>query len=144
MQTYIGVKMIEAEPCPAWKDSGKHKKGDPGYKVRYPDGYESWSPKDVFEAAYFPLEKSDSISEEDVMSFIDRDSEEIRKMGEKTTALKVDAITGFSFLEGSACVDPANYSEEVGSRICRNSVAEKVWEHLGFVLQWAKNGLCRG
>ena len=23
-----------------------------GYKVVYPDGYESWSPKDVFEAAY--------------------------------------------------------------------------------------------
>ena len=25
---------------------------EPGYFVRYPYGYESWSPKDVFEAAY--------------------------------------------------------------------------------------------
>lgn len=52
MNEYIGTKMIEAEPCPAWKDAGNHKAGDPGYRVRYADGYESWSPKDVFEAAY--------------------------------------------------------------------------------------------
>lgn len=52
MQKYIGTKLIEAEPCPAWKDAGRHKTGDPGYKVRYADGYESWSPKDVFEESY--------------------------------------------------------------------------------------------
>lgn len=52
MEKYIGAKLIEAEPCPAWKDAGGHKKGDAGYRVRYSDGYESWSPKDVFEAAY--------------------------------------------------------------------------------------------
>ena len=27
-----------------------------GYKVRYPDGYESWSPKGVFEEAYRPTD----------------------------------------------------------------------------------------
>ncbi len=32
MQKFIGTKLIEAEPCPAWKDFGKHKTGDPGYK----------------------------------------------------------------------------------------------------------------
>lgn len=52
MEKYIGTKMIEAEACPAWKDAGGHKAGDPGYRVLYSDGYESWSPKDVFEAAY--------------------------------------------------------------------------------------------
>lgn len=52
MEKYIGTKMIEAEVCPAWKDAGGHKAGDPGYRVRYADGYESWSPKDVFEEAY--------------------------------------------------------------------------------------------
>lgn len=49
---YIGCKVIEAEPCKAWKDMGKHKVGEDGYKVIYPDGYESWSPKEVFEKAY--------------------------------------------------------------------------------------------
>lgn len=55
MKQYIGTKLIEAELCPAWKDAGGHKTGDPGYKVRYADGYESWSPKDVFEEAYRPV-----------------------------------------------------------------------------------------
>lgn len=52
MKNYIGTKIIEAEPCDAWKNFGDHKVGEPGYKVRYEDGYESWSPKDVFEKAY--------------------------------------------------------------------------------------------
>ena len=54
MQQFIGTKIIDAEVCPARKDTGDHKAGDPGYKVIYPDGYESWSPKDVFEEAYRP------------------------------------------------------------------------------------------
>lgn len=44
MKTYIGTKIIQAEPA--------EKDGKDGYKVVYPDGYESWSPKDVFEEAY--------------------------------------------------------------------------------------------
>ena len=56
MQKYIGTKIIEAEPCKAWKDTKLHKAGEDGYKVRYPDGYESWSPKEVFERAYRPTD----------------------------------------------------------------------------------------
>ena len=45
MEQYIGTKIIHAEPM--------EKNGREGYKVVYaPDGYESWSPKDVFEEAY--------------------------------------------------------------------------------------------
>ena len=47
MVRYIGTKLIEA--IPAQKD------GEDGYKVVYPDGYNSWSPADVFERAYLPL-----------------------------------------------------------------------------------------
>lgn len=48
LKTYIGVKRIQAEP--------KERDGKPGYRVVYePDGYEGWSPKDVFEAAYIPI-----------------------------------------------------------------------------------------
>lgn len=56
MRKYIGTKIIEAEPCKAWKDTKLHKAGEDGYKVRYPDGYESWSPKDVFNEAYRPTD----------------------------------------------------------------------------------------
>jgi hypothetical protein len=45
MKTYIGTKIVQAEPQ---TDST----GREGYKVVYEDGYESWSPKDVFERCY--------------------------------------------------------------------------------------------
>ena len=35
---------------------GQGGKAEDGYKVRYPDGYESWSPKGVFEEAYRPTD----------------------------------------------------------------------------------------
>ena len=61
MKQYIGTKIIQAEP--AYRVDGKvwvksqpvpcGYKVEDGYKVVYsPDGYESWSPKDVFETAY--------------------------------------------------------------------------------------------
>ncbi len=56
MKNYIGVKIIKAEP---------EKKGEKdGYKVLYPDGYESWSPKDVFEKAYRELDCKEFINSE--------------------------------------------------------------------------------
>lgn len=61
MKKYIGMKIIEAVPairkgCRVYeKDRAIHMTMVPdeeGYKVRYADGYEFFSPKDVFEAAY--------------------------------------------------------------------------------------------
>nr|DAZ57582.1 MAG TPA: Protein of unknown function (DUF2829) [Caudoviricetes sp.] len=65
MKKYIGTKLIEA--APAIRKGGKvYEKTQPiprsmereedGYKVRYPDGYESFSPKQVFEEAYRPTD----------------------------------------------------------------------------------------
>ena len=54
MKTYIGVKIIKAEPM--------EKDGKPGYKVKYKDGYESWSPKEVSEEAYRELDCLDFIN----------------------------------------------------------------------------------
>ena len=50
MKTYIGTKIIQAEPCE--KDYGPPEThGQPGYRIVYPDGYTSWSPKTAFEEA---------------------------------------------------------------------------------------------
>lgn len=45
---YIGTKIVLA-----W---AVEKDGKAGYGVKYEDGYTSWSPKDVFEAAYRDIE----------------------------------------------------------------------------------------
>ena len=55
MQTYIGVKIIEAEQGLSQKDIGDWPAGSDGYYVVYEDGYESWIPKNMFEKAYRPV-----------------------------------------------------------------------------------------
>ena len=52
MKTYIGTKIIEAVPSIRMASATT----EGGYRVRYPDGYESWSPKAVFEEAYRPID----------------------------------------------------------------------------------------
>lgn len=62
MKKYIGTKTIQAEPMTKGRafDAGLLRAGNipaterdvPGYKVAYGNGYESWSPADVFEDAY--------------------------------------------------------------------------------------------
>ena len=79
MEKYIGTKIVQARPAfratftknnckvprqvmtemaieeseaDGWEVSDREE----GYEVRYADGYRSWSPKDVFEAAYRPTD----------------------------------------------------------------------------------------
>lgn len=62
MKKYIGVKLIEAEPMTKGEFADFQQRptsaedyDKEGYKVKYSDDYVSWSPKDVFEEAYRPL-----------------------------------------------------------------------------------------
>lgn len=64
MKAYIGTKVIQAESMDEMtfitevkNSEGKveidnNGKSREGYLVIYPDGYTSWSPKEVFEGAY--------------------------------------------------------------------------------------------
>ena len=53
-QDYYGTKRITA--WPEWeKPSDPDEAIRTGYGVKYEDGYTSWSPKAVFEAAYQPI-----------------------------------------------------------------------------------------
>ena len=64
MKNYIGIKWIQAEPMNTVGYSEEERTKEQledeveleGYKVIYEDGYESWSPKDVFEKAYLPTD----------------------------------------------------------------------------------------
>ena len=49
MKRYVGTKVIWARPM--------DRDGKKGYKVKYKDGYESWSPDYAFEEAYRPVDK---------------------------------------------------------------------------------------
>lgn len=54
----------------------------------------------------------------------------------------IDEIYDYSNNCGSSCLcKPENFDLNVGSNYARIKAEDKIWEGLGFVLQWAKYGL---
>lgn len=114
---------------------------DDSYEVTYPDGYKSWSPAKEFEKAYYKLEDpaGDVLKENDIKRFI-KGIENV-KVGTKTTNTTLTCLTGFEVHGQAACVKPENFDLNVGANYARIKAEDKIWEGLGFVLQWAKYGL---
>lgn len=146
MKPYIGCKMIKASPMNLgdynkFKGWDIPKDEDPlkeGYLVQYSDDYLSWSPKDVFEAAYLLLEDETKITPSVVDGLVyDVDVSRVKN----TTVVMLETTTGFDSMAYSACVDPANYDECIGADLATKKAKDKLWMGLGFVLAWAKNGL---
>ena len=155
MKQYIGTKLIEAEK--AYRVDGKvvtlaenkvpcGYKVERGYKVRYADGYESFSPAEGFERAYLPLEvngelktEAPSINAEMVERFIDH--HETVTMGGKTTVVHAVLKNGFEIVESASCVSAENYDEKLGEEICMERIRNKIWELLAFLLQTAVGGV---
>lgn len=110
-------------------------------KLQQFDGYKSWSPAKEFEKAYYKLEDpaGDVLKENDIKRFI-KGIENV-KVGTKTTNTTLTCLTGFEVHGQAACVKPENFDLNVGSNYARIKAEDKIWEGLGFVLQWAKYGL---
>lgn len=153
MDKYIGIKLIDAEPITlgeynkfkGWTIPENEDPDSQGYKVKYSDDYISYSPKDVFEKSYLkvgpnPNLKTDiSISKEMVENFI-VDYETFTKK-DKITIVIATLVNGFTIVESSACVDPKNYDENLGEKICKEKIINQVWNHLGFLLQCGVGGI---
>lgn len=149
MQKAIGVKLVEFKPMTEFdfRFSKGHvitaEDNRDGYLVRYEDGYESWSPKDTFDAAYLPLTGDGTQIDQGVVNqFMGKVT--ACRIDAKTTLATAETLTGFVCHEVSSCVDPKNFNMDTGTIICRKRIADKLWGHLGFVLQWAQNGLKGG
>lgn len=148
MQAYIGCKIIMARPM-THVEFLRHQgnvhlpqpaKDISGYMVQYPDGYESWSPKGVFEKVYFMMgDDSSLITPKMVEQFAGVLTS--KQIDDKTTLVKCDTITGFAQYEVSSCVDPKNYDHKVGVDTATKRIYGSLWKCLGFVLQWGKFGL---
>lgn len=153
MKKYIGTKLIEAKPMTlgeynvfrGWKIPDNEDPARKGYLVQYPDSYVSWSPKEIFEAAYLQVNDNKSLPSgvsigqkmvDEFISYI-----ETTTMGDRTTVVRCVLRNGFEIVESSSCVDPKNYSEEMGREICMGKIKDKIWELLGFLLQTAWHGI---
>lgn len=152
LKTFIGVKMVQAKPMSHYQFLSEIKKvnntaamnelygpNQEGYLVVYPDGYKSWSPKDVFEKAYFQLDRDNVITKDDCERFIVKDN--FTTISPKSALVTYTTKTGFELNEISACVDPARFSEEDCNGVTKESAVDKLWSYLGFVLQWARSGI---
>ncbi len=51
------------------------------------------------------------------------------------TYVTVRMKNGFTLRESTTCVDPANYDEEIGKKICLEKIEDKIWFLLGYALQ---------
>ena len=135
---YIGTKMIKATPKTFIDPkTSAHREG---YAVTYSDGYQSWSPKAVFEEHYAEMTNSDGtrITQQMVDDFISSYSTQTQG---KTTIVHAVLRNGFEIIESSSCVSLDNYDEKLGEEICLKRVKDKVWYLLGFTLQWALQSL---
>lgn len=153
LKKYIGCKLVSGYPMNlgeynkyrGWDIPNNENPDREGYLVIYSDGYQSWSPKEQFEGAYLELEDNPklpsgvSIGSKMVDDFIKETH--ISTIGEKTTLVRCVLINGFEIIESSACVDKANYSEEMGAEICLKKIKDKIWFLLGFLLQTAVGGV---
>jgi len=156
MQKFIGVKLVDAKPMTrgdyniyrGWNIPADENPTDPGYMVQYPDGYQSWRPKDEFEKRNLLYLGSDNkVSEEDVNAMIrEIHVEEITPnvVGTKVTAVTVTLSNGFTITESSTCVDPKNYDVEVGIDCCMERIKDKIWFLMGFLLSCGANGFQKG
>jgi hypothetical protein len=162
MNKYIGVKLVEAaeasfEEAQLLKlgacktlEEVREKFGDvasekSGYVVRYPDGYISWSPKDVFEKAYLKVQHDPdvysgaAIREHVVNEFISYI--ETSTIGNKTTLVRCVLRNGFEIIETASFVDAKNYNEKLGEKLCMEKLQNKIWYLLDFLLQTSWHGI---
>lgn len=150
----IEIKMVDLVPMTAQEAMKKgyrinvtiydSDENEEGYEVTYPDGYKSWCPKAVADKAYFKLceeNNGDKIYKEDAENFIK--SEGNTKVGIKTTNVTITTITGYEVNGQASCVDASQFNIDFGAKVARPRAIDQLWGHLGFVLQWVKNGLIK-
>jgi hypothetical protein len=145
----INIEMLELKPMIAeeartlgYKVPDVLYSTDRGYEITYPDGTKTWSLKEEVDSIYYVLSKDNDgtkILKEDVENFIT--DVDVTTIGEKTTVVNAHTRSGFDTIRHSSCVDPKNYSEELGKQYAMEEVVNDLWAHLGFVLQWAKYGI---
>lgn len=147
MKKFIGVKLVDAKPMTlgeyniyrGWDIPADEDPETEGSMVVYKDGYVSWCPKAKFDKQNLAIVGEDNkINIKDVEAMIGKvftTTTDIPGVQTKTTIVTCVLVNGFVITESSACVDPKNYSEEIGAECCMEKIKDKIWFLLGFLLQ---------
>lgn len=121
-------------------DCGENIDKDGYYVIDTNNNEEGWISKEVFDKSCLLQGEDPTRINLEMINDMQSDNTETTRMRNHTVVCKT-LSSGFSIVIDSACVDSENYDEEIGRNIALSRVHSKIWEHLGFVLAWSKNGL---
>lgn len=79
-------------------------------------------------------QNSNRITQERIDALLAASSWSDTKVGVKTTVVCCTLPNGFEVIESSGCVDPANYDHDLGVRICKKRIVDKIWMLEGYAL----------
>lgn len=78
-----------------------------------------------------------TVTQERIDHLMDTAVFDVRTTLEKCTVVTAQLENGFILVEASACVDPANYDQDMGESICKEHMRSRLWELEGYALQKA-------
>lgn len=73
------------------------------------------------------------VKEETIKKLLDESEVVVNTVFENTTIVTVKLPNGFTITETSGCVDPVNYSKEIGAEICMAKIEDRLWELEGYL-----------
>lgn len=153
MKNYIVTKLVQADPAyrvdgrvyPISGECPRCMNREEGYKVRYPDGYESWSPKDVFEKTYLEITTNHEFhtgAPRICQRMVDEFIRDINVWTEGNyTEMNVVLRNGFEIETSARVMTDKKYAGNLGAETCLENTKKKVWLLLEFLLQTAENGI---
>lgn len=78
-----------------------------------------------------------TVTQEDINKIVAKTHWQVEVFFGKCTVVVAKLPNGFILTESSACVDPVNYDVKIGTEICKERIANKIWELEGYRLQCA-------
>lgn len=76
-----------------------------------------------------------TVTQEQITNLMDNAEFDVKTIFGKVTVVTAKFPNGFTVVESSACVDPANYSEEIGTEIVKKRIENQLWQLEGYLLQ---------
>lgn len=79
------------------------------------------------------LNEHNFVPAEHIEAIIEAAPKEVFTVFGNCTVMVLKMPNGFTVVESSGCIDPANYSEEIGADICLKRIRDMVWKLEGYV-----------
>lgn len=75
------------------------------------------------------------VTKEQINALLESAEISVETKFDKVTVVVCKLKNGFVITEAAGAVDPANYSEEIGKKVCMTRIENKLWELEGYCLQ---------